>query len=641
MLSENGLPHSDWDSYDSGSGGFNSVCFQQKPAGQAREKSHQRALSGSSIASTGPASPYDQATSHPQIANPEASPLSSSGFDSSYDADQAQPISYVKPLPTPSHTPSQDSFLAPAFQNYNPSTQDSESNMAAQMAMKRALLDHHGSPAADTPGFSYSAARSDTTAGHDSPATPKTSYDEGEDGFKVPPNGEERSMDAEQWMGEYLQFDDLSDRHHGPKFARTISDIYQDELFNPASVMPVPASSKAGNTTSLLSPYRGIVSERIQAANSRHINARSQSPTATVSRDTSPFRPESPYAPSVAGLGVQRSPRTALGSATHMRQQQKAEADALAFKQHQRSSVDPDTPKTISPKDALLDYHETEEDANMPLFLPNDRFSVNGSQENSFNDSDHDRAHVDDGFTEHGFGSLSTSRRPSSSSYSSRSAPAQNGSGFTFVPPSVPGSVQMPQQYPFLSQQRRQESSTRSRGSHGHSHFEQNPEFPAHLTSMESSASDAGLEIPSENKKPPGAMAEGGTYTCTYHGCTLRFESPAKLQRHKREGHRQSTPQISNSGMTSAALMRNSQAGPHKCERINPSTGKPCNTIFSRPYDLTRHEDTIHNARKQKVRCHLCTEEKTFSRNDALTRHMRVVHPEVDFPGKSRRKHQD
>jgi len=107
------------------------------------------------------------------------------------------------------------------------------------------------------------------------------------------------------------------------------------------------------------------------------------------------------------------------------------------------------------------------------------------------------------------------------------------------------------------------------------------------------------------------------------------------LQKHKREGHRQISP---SSGSAQALSLRNSQAGPHKCERINPSTGKPCNSVFSRPYDLTRHEDTIHNARKQKVRCHLCTEEKTFSRNDALTRHMRVVHPDVDWPGKTRRK---
>lgn len=72
--------------------------------------------------------------------------------------------------------------------------------------------------------------------------------------------------------------------------------------------------------------------------------------------------------------------------------------------------------------------------------------------------------------------------------------------------------------------------------------------------------------------------------------------------------------------------------GPHKCDRINPSTGKQCNRIFSRPYDLTRHQDTIHNRREKKVRCNLCTSEKTFSRNDALVRHFRIVHPDVEFP---------
>jgi hypothetical protein len=64
------------------------------------------------------------------------------------------------------------------------------------------------------------------------------------------------------------------------------------------------------------------------------------------------------------------------------------------------------------------------------------------------------------------------------------------------------------------------------------------------------------------------------------------------------------------------------------------------NSVFSRPYDLTRHGDTIHNARKQKVRCHLYNKEKTFSRNDALTKHMRAVHPEIDWPAKTRRKNE-
>ncbi|KAN0090446.1 hypothetical protein V8E51_019025 [Hyaloscypha variabilis] len=83
-----------------------------------------------------------------------------------------------------------------------------------------------------------------------------------------------------------------------------------------------------------------------------------------------------------------------------------------------------------------------------------------------------------------------------------------------------------------------------------------------------------------------------------------------------------------------------SQGGPHNCEGINLSKGETCNTIFSRPYDLTRHEDTIHNACKQKVHCPLCTKEKSFSRNDALNRHPRVVHPDHVDLSKSRRQHE-
>jgi hypothetical protein len=90
------------------------------------------------------------------------------------------------------------------------------------------------------------------------------------------------------------------------------------------------------------------------------------------------------------------------------------------------------------------------------------------------------------------------------------------------------------------------------------------------------------------------------------------------------------------SGMSSSQLRdRNSQTGPHRCERINPTTGKPCNIYFSRPYELTHHEDTIHNTRRLKLQCALCTVEKLFSRKDALTRHLRVAHPEVEFPGRN------
>lgn len=73
------------------------------------------------------------------------------------------------------------------------------------------------------------------------------------------------------------------------------------------------------------------------------------------------------------------------------------------------------------------------------------------------------------------------------------------------------------------------------------------------------------------------------------------------------------------------------------CERINPNTVKTCNTIFSQACDLTRHEDKIHTSCKEKLRCEYCVEETTFSRRDALTRHMWVVHPNENFPGKKKR----
>jgi len=311
-----------------------------------------------------------------------------------------------------------------------------------------------------------------------------------------------------------------------------------------------------------------------------------------------------------------------------MRESIKAEVDASELSRQMDHEYEGhlNTPKTISPKDTVLEYHGSEDD--VPLFPSANHTQHLATGSGSVNSSMH--GDLEDGFTERSFGSMVSSRRPSLSGYSA----AGTGSAFAFAPLSAPRNLQIPQQYPFVPQ-RRQTSSLASPGNQA----DRTPEFPATLVSMESS--DAGGESRDTIEKPESAKADSGTYTCTYHGCTLRFETPAKLQKHKREGHRQiNTHHPLSPGMTSAALLRNSQAGPHKCDRINPSTGKPCNTIFSRPYDLTRHEDTIHNARKQKVRCHLCTEDKSFSRNDALTRHMRVVHPEVEF-GRSRKKHHD
>lgn len=74
----------------------------------------------------------------------------------------------------------------------------------------------------------------------------------------------------------------------------------------------------------------------------------------------------------------------------------------------------------------------------------------------------------------------------------------------------------------------------------------------------------------------------------------------------------------------------------HQCDLINPSSGQPCNKQFSRPYDLIRHQETIHASKKKIFRCVICEGRynggvgngklKTFSRGDALSRHIKVKH---------------
>ncbi|KAI9843721.1 MAG: hypothetical protein M1838_002500 [Thelocarpon superellum] len=588
-------------------------------------KSHQRVPSASSVGSAGPPSPYDSIVSHPFIVNPDASHLQPSTDTAYYDdlssSEHSGSLSMSKSPPS-SARPSRGSFLAPAFQNYNPQRQD-ESTLEAKMAMLQALKEHHG-PAEDhspVPGFS-TPGRASSGVGHPSPVTPKASF--GEDNKHAPHSINQReSPPIHVFDDDECSLLGVSDLPIAiPKLDRSISTVYQDELFDSTafalSLSDEPAQTPIrGQNQQLLSPYPDVFSERMQAANQEHLHSQAHAATSSVPRERSPFRQGSPYGPSANSFGA--------GSAAHLRERQKAEADATALRRAQSQQVEA-TPKTISPKDALLDFHASEEEMKMPLF-PSVETTMHYSPTGHAVDVD------DDALTEHSYPSMATSRRPSSSGFSTGSvgAPASASSAaFTFAPPSVPRGIQLPQQYPFIPQSRRPSRLAPSDGLLDHT-----PDFPAHLTSMESSASEAAPDSSAEAVRPERTSADSGTYTCTYHGCSLRFETPAKLQKHKREGHRPSTP-----GQDVAAQLRNSQAGPHKCERINPSTGKPCNAIFSRPYDLTRHEDTIHNARKQKVRCHLCTEEKSFSRNDALTRHMRVVHPEVEFGARSRRKHQ-
>ncbi|ROW16985.1 hypothetical protein VPNG_01218 [Cytospora leucostoma] len=384
-----------------------------------------------------------------------------------------------------------------------------------------------------------------------------------------------------------------------PKLDRTMTDIYSDELYNPNFTITSTAPSQPSHMA--MSPTREMFAQRVQAANNQHLSA-TEPTTSSVSRGRSPFCHGSPLAPTPSDFAQSSVNHVHFNSAQQMREKKKAEMDAAQALRHVISqSHGTGTPQTISPKDALLEFNDGDDSNNFPLFPQTESTGF-------------DASHL-----------------PKANSQASNYGGLSLDTSFdNYLASQVPTSMQqLPQQYPFVAKHRQQPSvSSVSNGSYS-------------ISSRFGSSAPASPDSTATGspQRPDGVRAEGGTYTCTYHGCTQRFESPTALQKHKREGHRQAhglnglrRPE----GPTGNFF--NTQAGPHKCERINPSTGKPCNTVFSRPYDLTRHEDTIHNARKQKVRCDVCTEEKTFSRADALTRHYRVCHPDLEFPGKHRRR---
>ncbi|ODV83936.1 hypothetical protein CANARDRAFT_177369 [[Candida] arabinofermentans NRRL YB-2248] len=47
----------------------------------------------------------------------------------------------------------------------------------------------------------------------------------------------------------------------------------------------------------------------------------------------------------------------------------------------------------------------------------------------------------------------------------------------------------------------------------------------------------------------------------------------------------------------------------HVCLIENPKSGQPCNKRFSRPYDLVRHQNTIHASKRSYYRCMFCEDD--------------------------------
>ncbi|KAH7021056.1 uncharacterized protein B0I36DRAFT_28415 [Microdochium trichocladiopsis] len=576
---------------------------------------HQRESSLSSLGSNGPASPYAASTSHPQIAISSDSALADSYQDLATSGDAN--YSFGKSLA------SSDNYYTTALSAFNgsnntTSTTTSGSGVGPSVDLSFGSSfdrpDRSLAPPTDSSSTSSALKNShpvsvaSSVAGGDSPATPTHDVEE---------ESRRRGKNA----------------YPVAKLSRTMTDVFGDELYNPHFAMTT--MSPPPQTQLAVSPSNELFAQRLQAANKQHLSA-AQSPVSNSSRDRSPFRNDSPHFAPLddfsAGLASTKvEPVQQQRDLCKVERERQAQAQIAARATPQQQA----TPNTISPKDAVLELNDSDDMNNFPLFDANDtsggfdamnmhRMNTPMVQQQHRHQQQPQSLNVAQAQSQQQ--QLMPRMGPTYHQAMMTATPLQNGFNFS-MPTNLQLPQQLPQQYPFVPRPSQQSTPAT---------------LSSRVSSMEGSLSDFGTEGPVQ--RPVRTAADGGTYTCTYHGCTRRFDTPALLQKHKREGHRQANALSSLRGPVATAdasmpgSVLNSQAGPHKCERINPSTGKPCNTIFSRPYDLTRHEDTIHNARKQKVRCELCTEEKTFSRADALTRHFRVCHPDVEFPGKHRRR---
>ncbi|KAI5797667.1 hypothetical protein EDC01DRAFT_33225 [Geopyxis carbonaria] len=413
---------------------------------------------------------------------------------------------------------------------------------------------------------------------------------------------EDASGFVNEWITNSLH-DTIEHSRNVPKLARTVSDAVQDELFNPG-IAPGTAHAQTDrqSETNRASQFPSL----FQQAQSQHTMARASPVTKPpMIRDHSPFRANSPFHPARTQDPTQSPTRATTflpvgGYPTaRARREREMEREAEALKAQMKKEFEEmqQDPKTISPKDAYIEYNEPESDVRGSLFSSQQddvysQHSASNGDALSSNGSYHGSVHDDEDIkTENSYGSMATSRRESD--------------------------VTMDYGAPMFSANSSQQYNQQNLGA-THAYRWSNDHFSQESSNDKEYDYDSAPSPTSQ--RPEDTKTDSGAYSCTVHGCTQRFPTANKMSRHRREVHRHGTP------MNRDAAVRWQHQGPHKCARINPTTGKPCNTIFSRPYDLTRHEDTIHNTAREKVRCEICNDEKTFSRHDALTRHKKVKH---------------
>ncbi|KAF3925517.1 hypothetical protein AA313_de0209832 [Arthrobotrys entomopaga] len=218
---------------------------------------------------------------------------------------------------------------------------------------------------------------------------------------------EDINLFVKNWLDQYLQISsDLQSAM--PKLGRTYSDAVQDELYNPEPHRETSYSSPQKKPTFYQNTdpkgdSRHSFPQIFHEAQQQHQQDFSHggSPQQLGSRDRSPFRHNSPFHPTNTTNMPHGIDQTQLAMALALREQMRKEAE---------QSV---APKTISPRESLLEYQEPENQHNqMALFPPvqDSRITTQDdviSNGGSLHPSSHDGSDLDD------FQSMATSRRAS------------------------------------------------------------------------------------------------------------------------------------------------------------------------------------------------------------------------------------
>ena len=105
-------------------------------------RTHKRLPSDSSVASLGPDSPYTQSTTYPRIVDSDAQSIHSAHLEN-WEHSSSNNGQY--PKPSFGQASNSDLFYNPAFQNFNPVSNDALSMMSTQTAMGQAINQQHGS----------------------------------------------------------------------------------------------------------------------------------------------------------------------------------------------------------------------------------------------------------------------------------------------------------------------------------------------------------------------------------------------------------------------------------------------------------------------------------------------------------------